>query len=287
VQPRILVTGDYLHPEFSRLLEHPLIHLIPINRLEGSDQMYELVVIAQSLPHQFSPDTIEKIRAQFPLAPLVALLGSWCEGELRSGAPSPGVRRVYWHQWQGQLQSFVDQFQRNGVTCWNAPATATAGDLILQTETSSDCSTSGAPSVAVSAFQAGHFQALRDSLAVLGWNGKWLERMLDQRQQAGDPGGGQEAALWNFERVCVDSSAIDSDLYDRIEMIRGWIPESPVIVLAGYPRWQEVRRLMGLGVSRVISKPYSLDDLRAAMAGGDPGQSVERGAPRAARPSGD
>ena len=56
------------------------------------------IVLAQAYPGQFSPVAIDRLRNLAPLARLIAILGSWCEGEPRSGHPLPGVIRIYWHQ---------------------------------------------------------------------------------------------------------------------------------------------------------------------------------------------
>ena len=58
----------------------------------------DLIVLAQTRPGQFSADEVDRLRRATPSARLSGLLGSWCEGEARSGTPWPGVMRTYWHQ---------------------------------------------------------------------------------------------------------------------------------------------------------------------------------------------
>lgn len=254
VQPRILVTGDYQHSEFSWMLnQDPRIRRIPVNQLEALDGVFDLVVIAESVPNQFPGELIEKIQAKFPLAPMVALVGSWCEGETRSGVPRAGLRRVYWHQWEGRLAAFIDQFHRCGITSWHAPGTATTGDLILPVEGNCVGSTPTGSVVAVSAIRASQFQVLNDSLARLDRDCLWLEQSWELPD------------LENFKGILIDTAAIDADLYDRIKKIRRLAPRSAMIVLASYPRIQEIQRLLDLGVCRVVSKPHTMDDLRAAL----------------------
>src|SRR2546427_7236671 len=52
------------------------------------------MVLVQSRPGQISRGSVERLHAAAPLARLVALVGTWCDGELRSGRPWPGVVRV-------------------------------------------------------------------------------------------------------------------------------------------------------------------------------------------------
>src|SRR5262245_51191431 len=63
----------------------------------------ELIVLTQSRPGEVSCEAVDRLRSAAPLSRLVGLLGSWCEGEVRSGHPWPAVERVYWHQWPAWL----------------------------------------------------------------------------------------------------------------------------------------------------------------------------------------
>src|SRR5262245_46214259 len=59
----------------------------------------DLILLVASRPGRFSAAEVEALHRRAPLARLVALLGTWCEGEVRSGHPWPGVNRIYAHQW--------------------------------------------------------------------------------------------------------------------------------------------------------------------------------------------
>ena len=61
--------------------------------------MPDLIVIAQTFPGQFSHQAVERLRRLAPLARVVGLMGSWCDGEMRTGSPWPAVVRTYWRQW--------------------------------------------------------------------------------------------------------------------------------------------------------------------------------------------
>ena len=97
-----------------------------------------LVVSRRSRRDQIEPETVEFLRKKFAGIPIVNLLGSWCEGETRSGNPLPGVIRVYWHQWNGQYGKFVSQLKANQITDWHQPPTATIGDRVLASKTISE-----------------------------------------------------------------------------------------------------------------------------------------------------
>jgi len=133
-ESRILISGDYWHHEFQGVLsEFPnAVTLAPIDRLDSmSDQTFDLIVLAQSRPDQIPAEVAERIQANHPTTPVVALLGSWCEGGMRSDVPWPGVRRIYWHQWAGRFDQFTNQLSENGITLWHQPGTATNADDAL------------------------------------------------------------------------------------------------------------------------------------------------------------
>ena len=74
---------------------------------EVGPQPPELIVVAQSRPGVVASREIERLRRSAPLAGVVSLLGSWCEGETRTGRPAAGVARLYWYEfpswWRRQL----------------------------------------------------------------------------------------------------------------------------------------------------------------------------------------
>ena len=91
----------------------------------------EVIVVAQSFPGQFSHGAIDRLRRAAPLARIVGLMGSWCEGEMRSGRPWPATARLYWHQWPAHCRR---QFRclAGGKRCSFAlPATATEEERLL------------------------------------------------------------------------------------------------------------------------------------------------------------
>ena len=111
---RILVTGDYWHSDFKDLIAGSLVSttLVTIDKflhLTGSEPSgstplvieeegtFDLVVIAQSRQGQFDQSLIDAVKAFAGTTPVVMMLGSWCEGELRSDQPAEGVTRVFWH----------------------------------------------------------------------------------------------------------------------------------------------------------------------------------------------
>ena len=252
---KILLTGDFWHEDFQPIvsgLKAPTT-LVPFEKVESvGESKFDLILIAQSRRDQHSANDVEMLQAMFPMTPLIAVLGSWCEGETRSGTPWPGVTRVYWHQWEGRYQNFVDQLAESGITEWHAPRTSTIGDKIaIPSAISKD---PPIQYVAISAWTDSKHAMVADAIQHFGWQSCWVER-----------------GVWNTETVtavdaiCIEADAWSDDLASRIKWIQGEVPHTPMILLASYPRVDELKAIKAAGVSEVVSKPFELIELHTAI----------------------
>ena len=89
---KVLVTGDFWHTDFQKIVSKfdVPVTLVPFDKVDTVlGQNYDLVVLAQSRRDQFLEADVERLLTNFPSVPIVGLLGSWCEGESRSGRPFP------------------------------------------------------------------------------------------------------------------------------------------------------------------------------------------------------
>src|SRR5262245_6019486 len=95
---RVVMIGDTQHVEFRAaadwLARHTDLQTAPCPDQElVSVFQPDVVVMAQSRPAQWTRAAIEQLHAAAPLARLIALLGTWCEGETRTGRVIPGLIR--------------------------------------------------------------------------------------------------------------------------------------------------------------------------------------------------
>ena len=119
-QPHVWMLGDWEQAEFL-----PAVVYLRTNvnlSLTPSANDPDLILLVASRPGRFSAAEVESLHRRAPLARLIALLGSWCEGEVRSGHPWPGVTRIYAHQWQARLPRELETWQ---------PRTATEIDRLM------------------------------------------------------------------------------------------------------------------------------------------------------------
>lgn len=253
---KVLLTGDFWHQDFQRIVSGFKIPvtMVPIDKMESvEDSKFDLIVIAQSRRDQWSADEIEQIQATFTGTPVVGLMGSWCEGELRSGTPWPGVIRVYWHQWSGRYETFLNQIRDCGVTDWHAPKTSSVADRISIEKAHIPIAT-GIQCVGISAWTQTQHEMVADAIKEFGWQSRWVERsMLD----------GESSKL--ISAICVEADGWSASLEQRVKWLRSELPNAPMVLLLNYPREDDIKSAKSCGVSHVVSKPFELQDLNSAI----------------------
>jgi hypothetical protein len=259
--PRLLLTGDYWHSDFQGLIGSSVCvtTLVPEDKLDESHLSksdFDLVVVAASRRNQFSAQWIETLRSDSAPTPVVAVLGSWCEGEQRSGTPWPGVKRIYWHQWRGRFDCFATQLTELGTSAWNLPGTANDADIIEQICQSEFDSNVGAGwHVGISSLSETAYQMLDDAICSVGGKTSWIER------QQWDAGVTDELSV-----VCVEADSWSESVEARVKWLRDDLEiEAPIVVVLNFPRRNDVDLAQSVGVSEVVSKPFQLIDLAAAI----------------------
>jgi hypothetical protein len=185
----------------------------------------------------FAQADIEALHRIAPLARLVAICGSWCEGEPRTGRPLAGVHRVYAHQFRNRASAASSD---NDFAGWCMPRTATPIDISLQRS---------------------HFPSLRGTIGVLADRRADYEALADALHAMGCKAVSSKApdvAAWVYN---------GSSFHDRAEreLRMALAMQKPVVALFDAPRADEIERALRLGVAEVISKPFLLGDLYGAL----------------------
>ncbi len=214
----------------------------------------DVIVIAQAFPGQFSHQAVDRLRRLAPVARWVGLMGSWCEGEMRTGLPWPGVVRTYWHQWAARCNR---EFRRmaDGQRCsWALPPTASEEERLLadvncyssRLETSTQQPQRGLVLIRTPSSETA--QWLAAVCRSRGFATVW------QREAASARVEGATAALF-------DASEIGECQCDELRRLADAVQPAPVVALLGFPRAEDRRRALTSGAAAVLSKPLALDDL--------------------------
>ena len=256
---KILVTGQYWHSDFSGLISSnnaTTITLLPVEKIANlvGDEKWDLIVIAQARREVIAKESVDHLQTTFPNTPTVSLLGSWCEGEVRSGEPWAGITRVYWHQWQGEFDRFASALNQDKIHDWQLPKTATPTDRIATIKRESFEGKAFEGIIGVSAWTNIQYEMIADSLSAFGIQTCWIERTIWD---------GEAKSLINV--VILDDDSISSNLENRINWLFSTLGQRPLVLTLSFPRADEVETLKKLGAGAIVSKPFTLAELRQAI----------------------
>jgi hypothetical protein len=254
VQPPIVhVFGDVDHPDF----RDACALIRSQSQFANDGAAAELIVIAQSRPGAIGEQVIQRLRRVAPLAGIVGLLGSWCEGETRTGRPWPGVPRLYWHElptwWQRQLTL------RAAGRCpdWARPLSSELPALNIQHPASSiqHPAPLSRGLIVLRTHHRDTADALSDVFRHAGFATVW--------QRPDHPAGivrGATAGIWDGGQLD-EAEAEDLAFFCRTLLSDA----APVIALLDFPRRDRVDRAFELGASAVLGKPWRNEALIAQL----------------------
>jgi hypothetical protein len=200
----------------------------------------ELILIAQTLPGSIRQDEVELLRSDAPLAQIVIVAGSCCEGELRTGTAPGGVLRMYWHE----LANWWPD--REFSLCLDGPLQSRSSRLNSRTRISN--------AVAIHTSTLASLEAIETVLAQSGCAGLWIHDVKDMPSDV-------IVGIWDSGQLdaeeLVDLQAFGSEIQSR---------NGKLVVLLDYPRKQHIELLQQLGCQAVLGKPYIIEELIAACA---------------------
>lgn len=213
--------------------------------LADGERAFDVIVLATAYPGQFSSEAVDRLRRLAPLGRVVALLGAWCEGEVRSGHPLPGVIRVYWHQWEQRLGWEAARWG-DGVRCsWGLPATAGEEERVLALAEEPIPQRSGLIAV------CSQEHAIGDWLCAVcrraGHTTVWL--------RPGDPLRDAKPTAGIFD------ASDQPRQYEELRRFADALHSAPVVALIGFPRIEERDQARTAGAASVLSKPLLMEDL--------------------------
>lgn len=260
ITPSILWIGRSELPEFSDTwaVLSRLTQVVARRTIEAALELdpaddCALVVVAEAFPGEHLAADYSALRRARPAVAIVRVYGSLCEGELRTNPPPP-VSRYSWLAAPAMLAADWRRLERGVCPSWGQPAAATEEERLL-----ADVPGGASTLPELMVHQVGLKVA---DPATAGWLTDFLQRRGLQSHRLG-------------REIIASPPSLRTILWDRpstaaqqaIELaeLRQAHPQTPVIVLANFPRIDEVRQLRSCGVAAVLAKPLLPDELELVL----------------------
>ena len=223
--------------------------------LESSNHQPSVIVLGVARRGEHESKGLAQVTRLVPLARAIALVGSWCEGETRSGKPPKGWRRIYWHQFGRWAAGELLAPTREDAGDWklhpaHLPRTSTEGERAF---TWSRWSLPiGGGRIAVNAVRRVDYEALAEVCAVAEYDPIWCQ------EADGDSIATVSCVLWDRRGLQ------GSELRELMAWRERW-KELPVIATIGFPRSQDYRLVEQQVVQAIVGKPFVLPELLFAL----------------------
>ncbi len=254
----ILFIGDQNHPEFSVVATWLATRGATIkndvaNALSCLQAGFipSVIVVAQPWPGHVSTKQIELLRRTTPLAHLVSLLGTWLEGESRTGTPWPAVWRTYWHHWLPRFAEQLDRFEAGTDSVWSLPAMVSDEERLLHLSNTQPFNSS--PLTKTVVLISSHRETA-DSLADVchgrNWQTVWIKSATEKLPK-------------NIDLVLLDLEK--QSAAKVIPNLKSQIGKTPILALASFPRIDDIRQVQELGEISVVAKPFLITELTRQM----------------------
>jgi len=255
----ILLLGGAECPEF----EWPLQQMEAVSKvvsvrgvdaaldyLRESARPPDLIVVAQAFPAAFSHSQLNALHRAAPLSRVVALLGSWCEGESRTGDPWPAAIRVYWYRWPAFFADELSRMYAAEPPSWSLPLTASDEERSLLAAAQPLVQTAGL--IAVAAHDSQTAGWLADACSTRGYATVWLTSR-------------RTPLVTGVAAVVADLPHFLRRDRDRLAGLARQFHPAPVVALLNNPRVEEWKQAWEAGAGAVVAKPLELTDLYWAL----------------------
>lgn len=226
-----------------------------LDRLAASEAACDWLVVLQAWPGQWSHAQLDRLQRAAPLARVILVLGSWCEGETRSGRPWPAAQRVYWHQAAARLSEQIRRHRQGRPSGWSLPVTASDEERLLSNLPPAPTVLSG--HVLIVARRSDAASCLSAACASWGLSTTIVGRLPVEHEPC-------DVVLWDIEGAaeCGSLSAVAGSGGEA----PACPPAAPLVVLVGFPRLDQYQQWLGAPAAAVLSKPLVLSDLYDTLA---------------------
>lgn len=206
----------------------------------------DTILVAPSHRSEFTLQQARQLQAASPLSQLYVVVGSWCEGETRSGKAWPGIERLYVNQLIPRARS--DGWDRESLGSVS-PCTASSDEQWMWRASRSRAGDSGF------VLACGRDRESRLSLVELcRWAGFQTVSMKSPRGLDGNP-----------LAIIYDADRNRQQRIRDLQRLSLGLADARIVTLIEYPRHDEILQALDAGSDHVLGKPYDIDDLLSLL----------------------
>ena len=221
--------------------------------LQAGDLPPELIVLIQSLPGDYCQHEIDRLQLLAPLARIVVVTGTWCEGEMRTGTRLLGVLRLYWYEMVPWWQAALRRLAAGLCPPWSLPLDHPLAGRYVPSVPPTWPSLAG--QVAINAADFTVFETLSATLA-----DHEIETVWRRPADATDLTGNFTAGVWDGGQLH------ERELHRLTKFCRQIRSHGGIVIaLLDFPRVEHIAQARGAGATTVMGKPYVVDELIAAL----------------------
>ena len=263
-RPSMLWIGDGERLEFAAALAALRHHAKVTAALDTNDVALDEstgdcagIVIAEAFAGQFRARCLAALRRRFPTAPVVVVVGSFSEGERRSGEPLAAALRIPWAQAGTILDRELSRLRSGACPSWGFGETLTDDERAVLRTTPLRRASTNSSQPNLTAGTTLHISA--DDSATAKWlaelAGTWGAAVVPESVSAA-PGAmaSPSAILWA-------APSHDLTAQCRLHSLSRQFPGTPILALASFPRPHLLDVWRRFGVAEYCALPVDCDDL--------------------------
>ena len=252
----VLLLGNFSGSEFQPLAEAILQFAEvktaacckeAVRLLRSERHSFDLVVVAERWPGEHPHGQLDQVQRTAPLARLIAISGSWCEGQKRSGTPWPGMLHTGWHSWLPHWQEDFIRLAQNRLPSFGLPVAASDHERTMFRRFPPRAE---GKLIAIRSQREDMADMLASACRSQGYSAVWLDPRYPLRLE------GPEAILWEGS----------PDQLDDLQNTHQRYQQAPLVALLDFPRIEDVERAVQLGAVEILAKPTHLEDLFTRLA---------------------
>ncbi len=257
-RPSMIWVGDGERPEFAAALAALRRHAKVTTAadmtevaLDESTENCAGIVIAQAFAGQFRARCLAALRHRFQPAPVVVIVGSFTEGERRSGDPLGAALRMPWAQAATILDRELRRLCSGACPSWGFGETLTDDERAVLRPTPPFGASNSSNRSALPAGTT--LQISSPDPATAAWLAA-LTCTWGAAATAGNSSTAPRAILWA-------TPSHDITAQCRLQSLAKQFPGTPIVALANFPRPHLLDAWRRLGVAEHCALPVDCDDL--------------------------